>query len=164
MQVIGDRVYVTYAKQDANAEDELAGQGRGFVDAYDLAGHFLARVASRGQLNAPWGLALAPASFGRFAGDLLVGNFGNGKINAYEERSNEQFDSRKHHRHHRTITSTASSTTERYATSTASPSRSTGSGRSGSGTTPPPGRPARCSSRQVRTTSNNGLFGSIMPN
>jgi uncharacterized protein (TIGR03118 family) len=100
VQVIGDRVYVAYAKQDANAEDELAGQGRGFVDAYNLAGHFLARVASRGQLNAPWGLALAPASFGRFAGDLLVGNFGNGKINAYEERSHEHFDSRKHHRHH----------------------------------------------------------------
>jgi len=100
VQVIGDRVYVAYAKQDANAEDELAGQGRGFVDAYDLAGRFLARVASRGQLNAPWGLALAPASFGRFAGDLLVGNFGNGKINAYEERSNDHFDSRRHRSHH----------------------------------------------------------------
>ena len=102
VQVIGDRVYVAYAKQDEKAEDEAAGPGRGFVDAYDLKGRLLARVASRGHLNAPWGLALAPASFGRFAGDLLVGNFGDGKIHAYEERSNEHFDSRKHHsrRHH----------------------------------------------------------------
>ena len=96
VQVIGDRVYVAYAKQDKKAEDEAAGPGRGFVDAYDLKGR-LARVASRGHLNAPWGLALAPASFGRFAGDLLVGNFGNGKIHAYAERSKEHFDSRKRH-------------------------------------------------------------------
>lgn len=85
IQTIGARVFVSYAKQDAHAEDELAGQGRGFVDAYDLAGNLLERVAQRGQLNAPWGLALAPATFGRFAGDLLVGNFGDGQINAYEE-------------------------------------------------------------------------------
>jgi uncharacterized protein (TIGR03118 family) len=55
------------------------------VDAYDLEGNLLARVAQHGQLNAPWGLALAPATFGRYGGDLLVGNFGNGEINAYEE-------------------------------------------------------------------------------
>jgi uncharacterized protein (TIGR03118 family) len=85
IQTIGTRVFVSYAKQDADAEDEVAGQGRGFVDAYDRDGHLLARVAQHGQLNAPWGLALAPASFGRFAGDLLVGNFGDGQINAYEE-------------------------------------------------------------------------------
>ena len=85
IQTIGSRVFVSYAKQDADAEDEQAGQGRGFVDAYDLAGNLLERVAQHGQLNAPWGLALAPASFGRFAGDLLVGNFGDGQINAYEE-------------------------------------------------------------------------------
>src|SRR6185312_13782687 len=80
IQTIGSRVFVSYAKQDADAEDELAGQGRGFVDAYDLAGNLLERVAQHGQLNAPWGLALAPASFGRYAGDLLVGNFGDGQI------------------------------------------------------------------------------------
>ena len=85
IQTIGSRVFVSYAKQDADAEDELAGQGRGFVDAYDLAGNLLERVAQHGQLDAPWGLALAPATFGRFAGDLLVGNFGDGQINAYEE-------------------------------------------------------------------------------
>ncbi|HEY5661613.1 MAG TPA: TIGR03118 family protein [Gaiellaceae bacterium] len=85
IQVIGGRVFVSYAKQDADAEDDVAGQGLGFVDVYDLSGNLLTRVVQRGQLNSPWGLALAPASFGRFAGDLLVGNFGDGQINAYEE-------------------------------------------------------------------------------
>ena len=94
VQTIGDRVFVSYAKQDADAEDEIAGQGLGFVDAYDLAGNLLGRVAQHGQLNAPWGLALAPASFGRFGGDLLVGNFGDGHVNAYEELGNGQFEHR----------------------------------------------------------------------
>jgi uncharacterized protein (TIGR03118 family) len=85
IQAIGNRIFVSYAQQDADAADEIAGQSRGFVDAYDLSGNLLARVAQHGQLNAPWGLALAPASFGRYAGDLLVGNFGDGQINAYEE-------------------------------------------------------------------------------
>jgi uncharacterized protein (TIGR03118 family) len=85
IQTIGSRVFVSYARQDADAEDELAGQSLGFVDAYDLAGNLLQRVAQRGQLNAPWGLAMAPSTFGRYAGDLLVGNFGDGQINAYEE-------------------------------------------------------------------------------
>jgi uncharacterized protein (TIGR03118 family) len=87
IQTIGDRVFVTYAKQDADAEDEIAGQGLGFVDAYDTSGNLVARVAQHGQLNAPWGLAWAPDSFGRFAGDLLVGNFGDGQINAYAEHN-----------------------------------------------------------------------------
>jgi uncharacterized protein (TIGR03118 family) len=91
IQTIGSRVFVSYAKQDEEAEDEIAGQGLGFVDVFDTAGNLLARVAQHGQLNAPWGLALAPASFGRFGGDLLVGNFGDGEINAYEELSNGQF-------------------------------------------------------------------------
>jgi uncharacterized protein (TIGR03118 family) len=91
VQTIGDRVFVAYAKQDEDAEDEIAGQGRGFVDVYDTAGNLLDRVAQHGQLNAPWGLALAPESFGRFGGDLLVGNFGDGNINAYEELSNGHF-------------------------------------------------------------------------
>jgi uncharacterized protein (TIGR03118 family) len=91
VQTIGDRVFVAYAKQDEAAEDEVAGQGTGFVDAYDLAGNLLGRVAQHGQLNAPWGLALAPEGFGRFGGDLLVGNFGDGQINAYEELPNGHF-------------------------------------------------------------------------
>jgi len=94
VQAIGDRIFVAYAKQDADAEDEVAGQGLGFVDAYDLAGNLLRRVAQHGQLDAPWGLAIAPPSFGRFGGDLLVGNFGNGRINAYEEVGNGHFEHR----------------------------------------------------------------------
>jgi uncharacterized protein (TIGR03118 family) len=83
VQVIGRILFVAYAKQDEDAEDEVAGPGLGFVDAYTLTGQLIARVASRGLLNAPWGLAVAPRSFGRFAGDLLIGNFGDGKIHAY---------------------------------------------------------------------------------
>ncbi|PYQ38609.1 MAG: TIGR03118 family protein [Acidobacteria bacterium] len=77
-------IYVTYAQQDADAEDEVAGPGLGFVSVFDPDGHFRARVASGGPLNAPWGLAIAPADFGSFSGDLLVGNFGDGRINAYD--------------------------------------------------------------------------------
>jgi uncharacterized protein (TIGR03118 family) len=94
VQTIGDRVFVAYAKQDEAAEDEVAGQGTGFVDAYNLVGNLLGRVAQHGQLNAPWGLALAPEGFGRFGGDLLVGNFGDGQINAYEELPNGHFEHR----------------------------------------------------------------------
>jgi uncharacterized protein (TIGR03118 family) len=83
IQTIGSDVFVTYGKQDAEGGDEVDAQGLGFVDEYDLQGNLVARVAQHGQLDAPWGLALAPASFGRFKGDLLVGNFGNGQINAY---------------------------------------------------------------------------------
>jgi uncharacterized protein (TIGR03118 family) len=94
IQAIGNRIFVSYAKQDKAGHDEIAGEGRGFVDAYDLQGNLLARVATRGQLNAPWGLAMAPAGFGRFGGDLLVGNFGDGQINAYEEQGNGHFEHR----------------------------------------------------------------------
>jgi uncharacterized protein (TIGR03118 family) len=87
IQTIGSSIFVTYGKQDADAHDEVDGQGLGFVDQYDLQGNLLARVAQHGQLNAPWGLAMAPATFGRFAGDLLVGNFGDGQINAYSQNN-----------------------------------------------------------------------------
>jgi len=89
VQELGGLLYVAYAKQDADHEDEVAGQGLGFVDVYDTSGHLLRHLIERGQLNAPWGLALAPAGFGRFAGALLVGNFGNGRINAYDPTSGE---------------------------------------------------------------------------
>ena len=89
IQVLGGNVFVTYAKQDADAEDDVKGQGLGFVDEYDTSGNLLGRVASRGQLNAPWGLAIAPSSFGRFAGDLLVGNFGDGRIDAFAPHEDE---------------------------------------------------------------------------
>jgi uncharacterized protein (TIGR03118 family) len=94
IQTIGSRIFVTYAEQGPGAVDEVHGQGKGFVDAYDTSGALLTRVAQHGQLNAPWGLALAPANFGRFSGDLLVGNFGDGQINAYEEMANGRFEHR----------------------------------------------------------------------
>jgi uncharacterized protein (TIGR03118 family) len=94
IQAIGDHIFVSYAKQDKAGEDEIAGHGRGFVDEYDLQGNLVERVAHRGQLNAPWGLALAPDTFGRFSGDLLVGNFGDGQINAYEAKDNGHFEHR----------------------------------------------------------------------
>jgi len=84
IQNIGGAIFVTYAKQDEARTDEVAGEGLGFVDMYDTSGKLLGHVAKGGHLNAPWGLAMAPASFGRFGGDLLVGNFGDGKINAYK--------------------------------------------------------------------------------
>jgi uncharacterized protein (TIGR03118 family) len=94
IQTIGSRIFVTYAQQGPGAVDDVHGQGKGFVDAYDTSGALLARVAQHGQLNAPWGLALAPADFGRFGGDLLVGNFGDGQINAYAEMANGRFEHR----------------------------------------------------------------------
>jgi len=84
IQTIGTSVFVTYALQDADAHDDVAGVGHGYVDEYDTTGLLLRRVASKGRLNSPWGLALAPATFGAFAGALLVGNFGDGKINAFD--------------------------------------------------------------------------------
>src|SRR6266508_3858509 len=84
VQEVGGVLYVAYAKQDADAEDEVAGPSLGFVDAYGTSGQLLRHLVEHGQLNAPWGLALAPAGFGRFGGALLVGNFGNGRINAYD--------------------------------------------------------------------------------
>jgi uncharacterized protein (TIGR03118 family) len=87
VQLLGGRLFVTYAQQDANAEDDVAGPGKGFVDVYDTDGHLLRRLVSGGALNAPWGLVVAPHGFGKFGGDLLVGNFGDGRIHAYRLRS-----------------------------------------------------------------------------
>jgi uncharacterized protein (TIGR03118 family) len=87
IQAVGGNIVVTYAEQDAAAEDEVSGPGNGFVDLYDTNGNLLSRVASRGALNAPWGVALAPEGFGRASGALLIGNFGDGRINAYQPTS-----------------------------------------------------------------------------
>jgi uncharacterized protein (TIGR03118 family) len=91
IQVLAGDIFVTYAKQDAQAHDDVPGDGFGYVDEYTTDGQLVARVASGGRKNAPpnspWGLALAPASgFGVFSGDLLIGNFGNGRIAAYQDK------------------------------------------------------------------------------
>jgi uncharacterized protein (TIGR03118 family) len=84
IQNLGGTLYVTYAQQDADKKDDVPGAGFGFVDSFNLQGNFIGRVASAGTLNAPWGLAIAPSSFGALAGDLLVGNFGDGRINIFD--------------------------------------------------------------------------------
>jgi uncharacterized protein (TIGR03118 family) len=83
--VLGGAVYVSYALQNEDGDEEVAGHNLGFVDKYTDFGRSVQRVASRGNLNAPWGLAIAPDSFGKYAGSLLVGNFGDGKIGAYTD-------------------------------------------------------------------------------
>jgi uncharacterized protein (TIGR03118 family) len=82
---LGGVLYVTYAVQGAGGIDDVPGAGHGIVDRFDLQGNLLGRLATGGSLNSPWGLAIAPASFGAFAGDLLVGNFGDGSIAAYDK-------------------------------------------------------------------------------
>jgi uncharacterized protein (TIGR03118 family) len=89
VQELGGLLYVAYAKQDAAGEDEVAGPALGFVDVYSTHGQLLRHLIEHGQLNAPWGLVLAPAGFGRFSGALLVGNFGDGRINAYNPATGE---------------------------------------------------------------------------
>ncbi|MGJ5813171.1 TIGR03118 family protein [Paludibaculum fermentans] len=83
IQNIGGALYVTYAKVGVGGDDE-AGPGNGFVSKFDLDGNFLQRVITQGALNSPWGLAIAPAGFGGLGGKLLVGNFGDGRINAFD--------------------------------------------------------------------------------
>jgi uncharacterized protein (TIGR03118 family) len=84
IQNLGGDIWVTYAKQDADKEDDVAGRGLGFVNVFTPTGHLIRRVVSRLGLNAPWGLAIAPANFGFFSNRLLVGNFGDGTISAYD--------------------------------------------------------------------------------
>ena len=86
VQVLGNHVYVAYAKQDADREDDVPGAGLGFVNKFSTSGTLEQRIASRGPLNAPWGLVIAPKHFGKFSNDLLVGNFGDGTIHAYNPR------------------------------------------------------------------------------
>ena len=89
IQNINGALFVTYAKQKLpDKHDDEAGPGNGFVDVFDTDGHLLRRFASRGPLNSPWGVARASFAFARFSGDILVGNFGNGKINAFDSDGN----------------------------------------------------------------------------
>jgi uncharacterized protein (TIGR03118 family) len=81
--VLNGNVYVSWAKQDAQKHHDVAGAGNGYVGVFDMSGNLLASLISQGPLNSPWGMTIAPATFGPFGGLLLVGNFGDGKINAF---------------------------------------------------------------------------------
>jgi uncharacterized protein (TIGR03118 family) len=87
VHVINNSVYVAYALQDSAKHDPIVGSGNGAVDMYDMNGNFVKRLVTGGALNAPWGVVLAPATFGAFANDILVGNFGDGSINVYDPNS-----------------------------------------------------------------------------
>jgi len=86
---VGGKLYVMYAKQNAAKKRDVAGPGNGYVSTFDFNGNFLKRVVTESALNSPWGVALAPATWGAFGGALLVGNFGNGRINAFDPNTGE---------------------------------------------------------------------------
>lgn len=83
VQALAGNLYVSYALQNTSKTFPVAGAGDGYVDVYTPAGVLTARLISGGPLNAPWGMAMAPANFGAYAGDLLVGNFGDGTVSAF---------------------------------------------------------------------------------
>jgi len=87
---IGGKLFVTFAKQDAEKHDDASRPGNGFVDVFSPNGDLLQRFVSRGKLDSPWAVTLAPSTFGAFGGDILVGNFGDGRINAYDPSTGEQ--------------------------------------------------------------------------
>ena len=93
--LIDGKLYVSYAKQDAAAEDDVAGRGNGFIDVFETNGHFDQRLVSRGDLNSPWAMVQAPASFGDFSNDLLVGNFGDGRIHAFDPTTGQELGTLK---------------------------------------------------------------------
>jgi uncharacterized protein (TIGR03118 family) len=100
VQELGGKIYVTYALQNDTKHDDVEGKGHGFVDVFNEDGSpglqdGTERLISRGKLNSPWGLALAPKSFGKLAGDLLVGNFGDGTIHVYNPVSGSFLDTLK---------------------------------------------------------------------
>jgi hypothetical protein len=87
IHAIGTQVFVTYAFHNAQLGATIA-PGNGMVNVFDTNGNFVAHVvAPGGNLNAPWGLAVAPTTFGIFGGDILVGNFGDGNINVYDPKT-----------------------------------------------------------------------------
>lgn len=87
--LVDDRVFVAYAQQDAARHDDVAGKAHGFVDVFTADGALTQRFATRGVLDSPWGMTIAPDSFGQFAGDLLIGNFGDGRIHAFDPRTGD---------------------------------------------------------------------------
>jgi len=103
IRAIDGFIYVTYAKQDADRHDDVAGLGHGFIDVFTAGGFLVKRLVSRGALDSPWGLEVAPEGFGPFGGKLLVGNFGNGRIHAYGLFSG-RFDGTLRNQQHQPIT------------------------------------------------------------
>ena len=103
IRAIDGFIYVTYAKQDADKHDDVAGPGHGFIDVFTSSGFLVERLVSRGALNSPWGLEVAPKGFGPFGGKLLVGNFGDGRIHAYGLFSGRP-DGTLRTKHHKPIT------------------------------------------------------------
>jgi uncharacterized protein (TIGR03118 family) len=89
IQNINGHLFVMYAKHEEGEDEEIAGPSLGIVNEFDANGQLLRRFVTRGRLNAPWGIALAPATFGTFANDILIGNFGDGAINAYDAATGE---------------------------------------------------------------------------
>jgi len=84
--ILGD-IWVAYAMINTTSFEEVTGENKGYVSVFSPTGEFIRRFATDGMLDAPWGIALAPQTFGDLAGTLLIGNFGNGMINAYDYRS-----------------------------------------------------------------------------
>jgi uncharacterized protein (TIGR03118 family) len=93
VQNVGGTLLVTFAQQDADKHDDVAGRGAGFVEILDPATGTFSHLIAGGALNAPWGMTLAPADFGRFGGALLVGNFGDGTINAFDPHTGQSLGS-----------------------------------------------------------------------
>ncbi|WOD16199.1 TIGR03118 family protein [Paraburkholderia kirstenboschensis] len=89
IQLIGSNLFVAYAQQDSDKHDDVAGAGLGMVDVFDTAGNLKQHFATGGALNAPWGIAQAPNNFGSLSGAVLIGNFGDGKINAFNASSGQ---------------------------------------------------------------------------
>jgi len=89
IQRIGRKLYVTYAMQDDAKRDDVAGAGNGLIDVFDLNGNLVQRLVTNGVLNSPWGITLAPDFFGDYSNTLLVGNFGDGAINAFDPFTGE---------------------------------------------------------------------------
>jgi len=88
IQPIGNQVFVTYAVQNSAKHDPVKTAGNGIVSVFNLDGTFVKRFASNGVLNAPWGVVQASANFGAFSNDILIGNFGDGTINAFDANGN----------------------------------------------------------------------------
>lgn len=84
IQELNGLIYVSYAKQNALKHDDVAGEGHGFINVFTPNGFRVERLVSHGELNSPWGMTIAPSGFGRFGGDLLAGDFGDGQIHAYD--------------------------------------------------------------------------------